>query len=100
MMAAAKLDETIEELLQTYNELNSYTIDELHEEPSPLEFMRYVARNSPFVVRGGVSDWAASRLWDAEYLTRMIGEKLVNVAVTPHGSVICSLRVWMWLLQG
>ncbi|KAF5650174.1 putative phospholipase [Fusarium sp. NRRL 25303] len=53
-------DEAIENLISTFNELNSNSIDELHDEPSPLEFMRYVARNTPFVS--------------------------VNVAVTPYGN--------------
>ena len=85
--AATTLDAAIEELLQTYNDLNSSIIDEFHEAPTPLEFMQYVARNCPFVVRGGASHWAASRLWNAEYLTRMMGERHVKIAVTPHGSV-------------
>ncbi|KAF4430301.1 phospholipase [Fusarium acutatum] len=55
-------DEAIENLISTFNELNSNSIDELHDEPSPLEFMRYVARNTPFVGQN------------------------VNVAVTPCGN--------------
>ncbi|KAJ2974605.1 hypothetical protein NUW58_g8607 [Xylaria curta] len=47
MEAHDKTEASIVELLTTYNELNSSRIEELNEEPSPLEFMRYVARNIP-----------------------------------------------------
>ncbi|KAK7910853.1 hypothetical protein PG985_013334 [Apiospora marii] len=50
--AAVQESDPIAELITTYNELNSSVVEELAEEPSPLEFMRYVARNTPFVVRG------------------------------------------------
>lgn len=75
----------IETLLTTYNELNSSAIETLHEEPSPLEFMRYVARNTPFVVRGAASNWKASQKWSADYLRTALHDTSVNVAVTPYG---------------
>ncbi|KAL1878063.1 hypothetical protein VTK73DRAFT_8114 [Phialemonium thermophilum] len=74
------------ELLTTYAELNSQIVEELEGEPSPLEFMRYVARNSPFVVRGGAASWAACQAWDACYLQDLLSEQTVNVAVTPLGN--------------
>jgi peptidyl-lysine (3S)-dioxygenase / protease len=74
----------LEELITTYNELNACMVEELDEEPSPLEFMRYVSRNTPFVVRGAASSWQACRLWDANYLTKVM-QGTVNVAVTPYG---------------
>jgi jumonji domain-containing protein 7 len=77
------------ELLTTYNELNSTSIDELTDVPSALEFMRYVARNRPFVVRGGASDWQATRTWDVATLKELLGGQSVNVAVTPEGYVRC-----------
>ena len=49
----------IANLIETYHELNAAVVDELSAEPSPLEFMRYVATNRPFVVRGGAKNWAA-----------------------------------------
>jgi len=73
------------DLITSYHELNSGSVDELREEPSPLEFMRYVARNLPFVVRKGASNWAATKEWNAKYLVDVMGERLVNVAITPHG---------------
>jgi Cupin-like domain len=75
----------ITELLTTYNELNSTHIDTLSSPPSALEFLRFVARNRPFVVRGGASDWEATRTWDIETLKRLLEGQSIQVAVTPHG---------------
>ena len=77
----------IAELITNYNELNSSVIEELHEEPSALDFMRFVARNTPFVVRGGASDWQATKEWTVDYLRHFLGDQPVNVAVTPAGYV-------------
>ncbi|KAG7419017.1 JmjC domain-containing protein 7 [Fusarium oxysporum f. sp. rapae] len=79
-------DEAIENLISTFNELNSNSIDELHNEPSPLEFMRYVARNTPFVIRGGASSWKACQDWNSAYLLSVMEGQKVNVAVTPYGN--------------
>ncbi|KAK3956486.1 cupin-like domain-containing protein [Pseudoneurospora amorphoporcata] len=76
----------IADLIVTYNELNSSFIEELHEEPSALEFMRFVARNTPFVVRGGAANWKATQTWTAEHLSNFLGDETVNVAVTPFGN--------------
>ncbi|ROT43149.1 phospholipase A2 [Sodiomyces alkalinus F11] len=78
--------DSISKLITTYNELNSHVIDELNEEPSPLEFSRYVARNTPFVVRKAAINWTAYQRWDAKFLTETLGDQLVNVAVTPFGN--------------
>ena len=75
------------ELLQSYKELNNSSIDVFNEEPSPLEFMRYVARNRPFVIRGGASKWKAIRNWNAAYLKEALKDEQVNVAITPYGYV-------------
>ena len=80
-MASAAL----RDLITGYHELNPGTVEELAGEPSPLEFMRYVARNAPFVVRGCVRDWKAFRLWDKEFLAEEMRGMRVNVAVTPRG---------------
>ena len=48
---SANLQSANQDLLETYNDLNPANVEELYEEPSPLEFMRYVAKNRPFVVR-------------------------------------------------
>jgi hypothetical protein len=72
-------------LIDEYNELNISTIDELSEEPSPLEFMRYVAKNRPFVVRGAAKNWKACKRWNVEYLAAVMGNSPVKVAMTPKG---------------
>lgn len=82
----------LRELITSYNELNPAAVEELAEEPSPLEFMRHVARNAPFVVRGGVRDWKAFGLWDRGFLEEAMGGMRVNVAVTPRGWVFCPCR--------
>lgn len=79
--------QALENLIITYHELNSSAVDELASEPSPLEFMRYAARNRPFVVRGGAAHWYATQRWNAEYLRSVMGSSKVNVAVTPAGFV-------------
>jgi len=76
---------TLPELITSYHDLNTPFIDELHSEPSPLEFMRYVARNRPFVIRKGAKDWEARKKWNAAYLADVMRGEMVNVAVTPHG---------------
>lgn len=75
----------IADLITTYHELNAPIIDELHEEPSALEFMRYVAKNRPFVVRKGAQTWKACETWDAAYLADVMQDENVQVAVTPYG---------------
>lgn len=72
-------------LLTTYNELNASSVDEFVELPSALEFMRYVARNRPLVVRGGAKDWEATRTWNVRRLKSLLEGQSVNVAVTPNG---------------
>jgi jumonji domain-containing protein 7 len=81
-------EDPIVSLLQTYNELNSPLIEELYEVPSALEFMRYVALNRPFVVRGGAQDWEATKSWDMGTLKKLLEGQSVNVAVTPEGYVL------------
>jgi peptidyl-lysine (3S)-dioxygenase / protease len=76
----------VAELLLTYGELNSSVITELDAEPSALEYMRFVALNIPFVVRGAASEWRATRLWNRTYLEYAMKNQTVNVAVTPKGS--------------
>jgi jumonji domain-containing protein 7 len=75
----------IEELLTSYAELNGSHITELETEPSPLEFMRFVALNTPFVVKNATSEWRATRLWSSSYIRNAMRGQIINVAVTPHG---------------
>ena len=84
-MSASYVEPALSQLISTYNELNSSVIEEFHEEPSPLEFMRYVSCNTPLVIRGGASSWTATQKWNYSYLTSVLKGQRVNVAVTPHG---------------
>ncbi len=83
------VDKTVATAIEAYRELNASVIDELEELPSPLEFMRFVARNRPFVVRAAASRWKAVSRWNAAYLKDVMGEEQVQVAVTPLGYVVC-----------
>jgi len=80
----------IEALLASYHELNTSSVEELSEVPSPLEFMRYVAKNIPFVVRRGVSHWPAM-FWNIKYLKEVMENTTIEVAITPSGSVDAQL---------
>lgn len=86
MARANGLHASIEELISSYHELNPAFVEELTEAPSPLEFMRYVSRNTPFVVRGGVSHWPAMS-WTMKHLEELMGDASVEVAITPSGWV-------------
>ncbi|KAF3359297.1 hypothetical protein VDGD_01424 [Verticillium dahliae] len=79
-------EDNIADLITTYNELNSNRIEELADEPSALEFMRYVARNTPFVVRNAATSWEAYKRWDKDFLLKTLEDQSVNVAITPHGN--------------
>jgi jumonji domain-containing protein 7 len=69
----------------SYQELNEEQITELHEPPSPLEFLRYVHRNRPFIIRGGAREWPAVQRWTANYLQTKLRDCSVKVAITPDG---------------
>lgn len=77
-------DQAIEELILNYQQLNGNHVEELLEVPSHLEFMRYVHKGRPFVVKGAVGDWPAVQ-WTDEFLENAMAEKKVKVAVTPSG---------------
>lgn len=78
---------SISSAIYTYHELNASIVDELHEEPGPLEFLRFVHKNRPFVVRGAAAEWEAVKKWSSSYLTDVMAGKSVQVAVTPFGCV-------------
>ena len=86
----------MEDLILSYHELNRTAVDELDNEPSPLEFMRYIGKNRPFVVRGGISHWPAIRQWTMKYLRDVMKDQLVKVAITPHGSVAKLVNYFDW----
>lgn len=82
---SCEVEDAVKHLITTYGELNAPIVEELASEPSPLDFMRFVARNTPFVVRGGASSWKAVKKWDRDYLASTLAGQSVNVAVTPYG---------------
>lgn len=71
--------------IENYHDLNTNVVGEIHGEPSPLEFLRWVRSNRPFVARHGAGAWDALRKWDANYLRAVMGDQTVKVAVTPSG---------------
>lgn len=71
--------------IESYHELNPSVVDEITGEPSPLEFMRYVARNTPFVARKAAQDWNAYKNWDSAYMCAAMEDENVKVAITPTG---------------
>ncbi|KAK2583857.1 hypothetical protein KPH14_001133 [Odynerus spinipes] len=61
-------------------------ITEINGTINPLTFYRdYVSKNLPVVIRGGVQHWPAVRKWSITYLRKILGNKLILVAVTPNG---------------
>ena len=78
--------DAVRELISAYQDLNPSIIDELQEEPSPLEFMRYVARNRPFIFRKAAKKWKACQKWNDQYLRKIMEGQTVNVAITPSGN--------------
>ncbi|MCJ1241113.1 hypothetical protein MMC14_009117 [Varicellaria rhodocarpa] len=78
-------DGMINDLISLYHDLNGASVDELREPPSALEFMKYVAKNRPFIVRQGMSHSPALHKWNCEYLKRVLGPAPVKVAITPNG---------------
>lgn len=79
------MESHFQDLIRTYHELNSEHIDVLDSEPSPTQFMKYMAKNRPFLVKAGCSAWAAVRKWNEAYLTQKMGKGAVKIAITPHG---------------
>jgi peptidyl-lysine (3S)-dioxygenase / protease len=84
--------DAVRELISAYQDLNPPTIDELKEEPSALEFMRYVAHNRPFILRKGAKEWKACRKWNDQYLRKVMEGQTVNVAITPSGNADSPLK--------
>lgn len=80
------MEDLIKDNILLYQELNGFVITELKEEPSPLEFLRYVKNNRPFVVRNCIMNWPAVKLWKTKYLKEVMKDKLVNIAITPKGN--------------
>jgi jumonji domain-containing protein 7 len=88
-----EIDRAICNSINTYHELNAAVVDELREVPSPLEFMRFVSKNRPFIVRRAAREWNAFSKWDGNYLRKTMGKEKVQVAVTPDGYVNVKRRL-------
>ena len=82
----SNIAEATAHMLTTYHELNG-GMHILYEEPSPLDFMRYVTKNRPLLVRKGCSKWLAVRRWNVDYLRKLIQDTPIKIAVTPYGLV-------------
>ncbi|KAH7380319.1 cupin-like domain-containing protein [Phaeosphaeria sp. MPI-PUGE-AT-0046c] len=92
----ATVHDAIKGLLENYHDINSASVTELTQEPTPLEFMRFVARNQPFIIRNkpGPQFQKTLKLWNAEYLCQKMSDHPVTVACTPNGKAdaVHSLR--------
>ena len=77
------------DMLSAYHDINGVQVDEIYKVPSPLEYLRYVGRSRPFILRQvGLRDWPALQRWSVSYLKERMGDAVVNIAVTPNGSAI------------
>ncbi|XP_026691491.2 bifunctional peptidase and (3S)-lysyl hydroxylase JMJD7-like [Ciona intestinalis] len=54
--------------------------------PSALEFHRkWVSRNIPCLFQNAINHWPALEKWECSYLAEKLGDKVIQVAVTPDG---------------
>ncbi|XP_014213914.1 jmjC domain-containing protein 7 [Copidosoma floridanum] len=87
-MCASNLEKAFQILSKEAQELYLPTqVAEIQENNlSPLEFYKnYVSKNIPVVIKGGIKHWSAIEKWGISYFKQKIGNKVVNVAVTPNG---------------
>lgn len=74
-------------LLNEANDLNIGTqVAELHAIPEAIDFIRdYYAKQQPLVIRNAVAGWPAVKKWSTAYFKQTLGNKIVDVTVTPNG---------------
>ncbi|KAH9943270.1 Clavaminate synthase-like protein [Epithele typhae] len=82
-------------LSQEYHDLNGSHYDILTETPSPLEFSRLVRIARPVLIKGMASILALSAIlpvdadgpekWSPEWISQVMGDRPISVAVTPNG---------------
>ncbi|XP_013116105.2 bifunctional peptidase and (3S)-lysyl hydroxylase Jmjd7 isoform X1 [Stomoxys calcitrans] len=86
-MANSKINSAFELLLNEANDLCIGTeVLEVFNIPKPIEFAReYYAKQRPVVFRNVLSSWKALQKWNGDYFREHLGQKLVDVAVTPNG---------------
>ncbi|XP_017128379.1 bifunctional peptidase and (3S)-lysyl hydroxylase JMJD7 [Drosophila elegans] len=82
----SEVGKALDVLLQEAEELCiGSSVVELDSIPTALEFCRdYYAKNQPVVIRQALS-WPAIGKWTPEYLIQALGDKTVDVAITPNG---------------
>lgn len=65
------------------------TVPILHN-PTPLQFMKEaVSRYHPVILTGIVDDWPALHKWSKEYFVETMGNRKLNVNITPDGHGDC-----------
>ncbi|XP_058018012.1 bifunctional peptidase and (3S)-lysyl hydroxylase JMJD7 isoform X1 [Ahaetulla prasina] len=63
--------------------------------PPPLDFYReWICPNKPCIIRNAFHHWPALKKWTLGYLRRIMGSKLVSVAVTPNGYADAVYQDW------
>lgn len=77
------LPEAIEEMITAYHEVNG-PIETYNYNPSSSVYARHIAKNRPFLIRNGCSNWDAAR-WNVDYLQEKMGARTVRIAETPFG---------------
>jgi jumonji domain-containing protein 7 len=63
----------------------SHEITVSYHVPTPLEFHRYVAQNKPVIFRNSLQHWPAINKWTNDYLSHILADDLITVAISPHG---------------
>lgn len=81
------LEKIIQSYVQDYQDLNQSFVTELHAAPTPLEFSKFVHQNLPVVIRGQGKARPALRKWTNEYLIEKMGDKKLEISVSPDGFV-------------
>jgi jumonji domain-containing protein 7 len=90
--AGATVHDALKGLLESYHDINSQSVTELTREPTPLEFMRFVSRNQPFVIRNNPNSKQGTLFektlerWNVQYLGEKMAGEEVTVAITPSGN--------------
>ena len=71
------------------NEVNELYLTEeieiIYNIPTSLEFYKYVAKNIPIIIKNGISNWNAIKLWNHKYIEQKLNNVKVSVNSTPNG---------------
>ncbi|CAO1383860.1 unnamed protein product [Diamesa serratosioi] len=82
-------DKMSSKLEYLYKEFDNMSVEapvpETFQIPSSMNFLRdNVGKNLPLVIREVTKDWSAMK-WNSNFLRKTLGDKIVNVAITPNG---------------